>query len=196
MQILLATTNAHKAAEFRTMLPKNLDLLTLRDIDWTQPIDEPYLTFEENARHKALTLHRHTGLPVLSDDSGLEIDALDKRPGVHSARYAGNEQDDVKNRKKVLLEMAGITNRAARFRAVLVFCLSDVQALAFEGVVEGRITLEERGHGGFGYDPIFIPAGFSHTFGELPLSVKNRISHRARAFEKFLAFLRQSGQPG
>lgn len=188
-RILLASHNAHKADEIRSMLPPGLELITLRDIGWTAPLDEPHHTFRENALAKARAVSGATGLPVLADDSGLEIDALDGRPGVFSARYAGAAATDAENVEKVLREMDGVTNRTARFRAVLAYVRPGQPELVFDGTVEGEIALQIRGEGGFGYDPVFIPGGFADSFGVLPASLKNRISHRAMALRKWISAL-------
>jgi len=189
MRILLASHNAHKADEIRAMLPSGLALITLRDIGWTEPLDEPYHTFRENALAKARAVSAATGLPALADDSGLEIDALDGRPGVFSARYAGDTATDAENVEKVLREMKGVANRTARFRAVLAYVRPGQPELVVEGTVDGEIALEIRGEGGFGYDPVFIPDGFEDSFGVLSASLKNRISHRAVALRKWIAAL-------
>jgi XTP/dITP diphosphohydrolase len=189
MRIVLATRNAHKAEEIRRMAPSWIDILTLDDIGWTTPIDEPYDTFEANARAKAETIFSASGIPALADDSGLEVDALSGRPGVRSARYAGDDQHDQRNLEKVLSEMDNRTNRRARFRAVLAFCAAPGHTALFQGAVEGHITEQARGTYGFGYDPIFMPAGFDCTFAELGPEVKNRISHRAKALRAFVEHL-------
>jgi XTP/dITP diphosphohydrolase len=189
MRIVLATRNAHKAEEIRRMAPSWIEILTLDDIGWTTPIDEPYDTFEENARAKAETIFNACGIPALADDSGLEVDALSGRPGVRSARYAGDDQHDRRNLEKVVDELAGCTNRRARFRAVLAFCATPGYAELFQGTVEGHIAETSRGAGGFGYDPVFVPEGFDQTFGELGPEVKNRISHRAKALHAFVGYL-------
>jgi len=189
MRIVLATNNTHKASEIRAMLPKDISLLTLRDIGWKGVIDEPWPTFAGNAAAKATVIHAWCGLPVLADDSGLVVDALEGRPGIRSARYAGESADDAANRARVLKEMRGQARRSARFVAVLAYCTGPTTVEYFTGSVEGQILEESRGTGGFGYDPIFVPEGFDRSFAELAPAVKNRISHRARAFNLFLSFL-------
>lgn len=189
MRIVLATRNAHKAEEIRRMAPSWIDILTLDDIGWTTPIEEPYDTFEANARVKAETIFNGCGIPALADDSGLEVDALSGRPGVRSARYAGDDQHDQRNLEKVLAELKNCTNRRARFRAVLAFCAAPGHAELFQGTVDGHIADEARGAGGFGYDPVFVPEGFDLTFAELGSAVKNRISHRAKALRAFVGHL-------
>lgn len=189
MRIVLATRNAHKAEEIRRMAPSWIDILTLDNIGWTAPIDEPFDTFEENARAKAETIFNACGMPALADDSGLEVDALAGRPGVRSARYAGDDQDDRRNLQQVLDELEGRTDRRARFRAVLAFCAATGHTAFFQGAVDGQIADHARGTGGFGYDPVFVPEGFDRTFGELSPDVKNRISHRAKALHAFIDHL-------
>jgi XTP/dITP diphosphohydrolase len=189
MRIVLATRNAHKAEEIRRMAPSWIDILTLDDIGWTIPIEEPHDTFEENAQVKAVTIFNACGIPALADDSGLEVDALSGRPGVRSARYAGDDQDDRRNLEKVIDELDGCTNRRARFRAVLAFCAAPGHTDFFQGVVDGYIADKASGTGGFGYDPVFMPEGFDRTFGELGPEVKNRISHRAKALAAFIRHL-------
>lgn len=208
MVLVFASNNAHKLAEVRQIMPPHITVLSLRDIGFEHEIEETGLTLEENSRIKASTIaafinrHGH-GLAisiqidgVFADDTGLEIDALDGRPGVFTARWylqdegaqeAKTEQENYAlNRAKALRELAGQTNRGCQFRTVVTLIkLSAVSRqqseLQVEGIVRGHITTEEFGQGGFGYDPIFVPDGHEKTFGELPAEIKNNISHRARA---------------
>lgn len=208
MVLVFASNNAHKLAEVRQIMPPHITVLSLRDIGFEHEIEETGLTLEENSRIKASTIaafinrHGH-GLAisiqidgVFADDTGLEIDALDGRPGVFTARWylqdegaqeAKTEQENYAlNRAKALRELAGQTNRGCQFRTVVTLIkLSAVSRqqleLQVEGIVRGHITTEEFGQGRFGYDPIFVPEGHEKTFGELPAEIKNNISHRARA---------------
>lgn len=170
------------------MLPAHYKLLGLHDINWSSPIPEPFSTYEENAKAKAYEVFSKTGIDCFADDSGLEIDALDGAPGVFSARYAGDEKNDRSNIEKVLDIMKNTRQRAAKFIAVIAY-VSHHQTIYFKGTVEGKITDFPFGSGGFGYDPIFIPDGFDQTFSELDETIKNKISHRAKAMQQFISFL-------
>jgi XTP/dITP diphosphohydrolase len=185
-RLVVATHNAHKTGEFRAILGDFFDpILDLTAFPDIPPAVENGKTFEENASIKAL--HASHYLPdalVLADDSGLETDALQGEPGVHSARFSGPGASDVTNREKLLRELAGKENRRARFRCVLVLAQEGNILQTCSGSVEGRIIDEERGTGGFGYDPLFVPDGFDQTFAELPPEAKNGISHRGRALKK------------
>ncbi|MFZ1679273.1 MAG: RdgB/HAM1 family non-canonical purine NTP pyrophosphatase [Saprospiraceae bacterium] len=191
-EILFASNNNHKVEEIRFLLPDGYSLLGLRDINWTMEIPEPFETYEENAKAKAYFVFDRTGMNCFADDSGLEIDVLDGRPGVFSARYGGIERDSVVNMQKVLSELKDQSNRSARFHSVIAYLDESKEMHVFKGKVEGTIAHTPAGHGGFGYDPIFIPEGFDQTFGQLPDSLKNKISHRAVAMEKFISFLEMS----
>ncbi|MES2705859.1 MAG: RdgB/HAM1 family non-canonical purine NTP pyrophosphatase [Verrucomicrobiota bacterium] len=188
-QIVIATHNTHKTGEFRVLLGPDWlveDLTAYPDL----PVpEEDGATFEENAAIKARSAAERLGdgVLVVADDSGLEVDALDGRPGIFSARYAGPGAGDAGNRDRVLEEMKEVPqgSRTARFRCVLILAEGGAGTVlaACDGTVEGRLALETAGTGGFGYDPIFIPEGYDVTFGELPAEVKNSLSHRARALE-------------
>ena len=196
MRIVLATRNPGKVAELRALLADlPVDLVSASEVEGAPEVDEDAPTLEGNAQKKAWALHAHTGLPALADDTGLEVDALGGAPGVHSARFAGPDADAEANRIRLLRDLAGADDRAARFRTVLAFADGgDVQF--FEGICEGRITNVERGEGGFGYDALFQPEGETRTFAEMPAEAKNRISHRGRALEGFAAYLhRRLSQP-
>ena len=190
--LLLASYNEHKLEEFRQMLPAEFLLSSLRDIGFTAEIAEPFETFGENALAKTSFIFRHTGMVCFADDSGLEIDALEGRPGVRSARYAGEGRRPEDNVHQVLMELGTNPVRSARFVAVIAYQLSDTVAYLFKGTVEGNISFHSMGKGGFGYDPIFIPSGFDLTFGQLSSHLKNQISHRAKAVELFLNFLKEN----
>ena len=192
--LVFATHNAHKLKELKSKLEHlgqqstEWELQSLDDIGLTEDIPEPYETLEENALAKARYVWNSRGLSCFADDTGLEIDALDGRPGVYSARYAGEGCSFHDNVVKVLDEMQGMSNRKARFRSVIALIL-DGQEYLFEGEVDGQIIPDGRGSKGFGYDPVFVPDGYDQTFAEMPLSEKNLISHRARAVEALVAFL-------
>jgi XTP/dITP diphosphohydrolase len=190
MRIVLATRNPGKVAELRALLADlPIELVSADDVEGAPLVEEDAPTLEGNARKKALALHEATGLPALADDTGLEVDALNGRPGVHSARYGGDAQDAAANRARLLREMQTVPHRAARFRTVLAFAVGESVRL-FEGVCEGAITMQERGSLGFGYDSIFEPEGMGVTFAEMPADQKNAVSHRRRALDHFAAYLR------
>ncbi|OWK74036.1 non-canonical purine NTP pyrophosphatase, RdgB/HAM1 family [Flavobacteriaceae bacterium JJC] len=187
-EILIATHNQHKNEEIQQILGENFKVTSLTDYDLHEEIVEDGTTFHENALIKAKYCFEKTGKPSLGDDSGLVVEALDGRPGIYSARYAGNH-DFAKNMAKVLEEMKNEENRKAYF--VTVMCLVDESGERyFEGRVYGNLTREIRGEKGFGYDPIFIPEDYTITFAEMKAEDKNAISHRKEAIEKFLNFLK------
>lgn len=196
MKIIFATHNQHKLEEVRSIVERaaemtgnvTLEVLGLHDIDCYGDIPETGETLTENALQKADYVSRHYGCSCFADDTGLEIDALDGRPGVYSARYAGENQNSAANRAKVLDELKGIDNRQARFRTVIAF-IHNGETHYFEGQVDGEITTEESGEQGFGYDSIFRPMGYDETFAQLSSDVKNSISHRGLAMRKFIDFL-------
>ncbi len=193
-EILFASNNVYKVNEVRQLLPDGYALIGLADINWTSDIPEPFNTYEDNAKAKAYYVYDRTGISCFADDSGLEIDALDGRPGVISARYAGNARSSHDNIDKVLAELGDIKNRNARFHSVIAYLSDQNQIKVFKGVVEGKIGYRPLGDGGFGYDPIFIPKGFDQTFGQLPESLKNKISHRAVAMMRFIEYLKSGHQ--
>ncbi len=189
--LLVATHNAHKTGEIRTMLDgmfhQVIDLTAFPD--FAPPVEDGH-TFAENSAIKALAASRKMlEAFVLSDDSGLEVDALDGAPGIYSARYGGEHATDADNREKLLQEMDDCEDRTARFRCIVTVANGGAVLKQFDGTVEGRITREVSGDGGFGYDPVFIPDGEERTFAELPPEVKNSMSHRGRAIEKFREWL-------
>jgi len=192
MKFIFATNNRHKLDEVRFIL-KNVEILSLEDMGINTEIPEDFYTLHENAMQKAKYIHQLTGMNVFADDTGFEIEALDGRPGVFSARYAGEGCTFEDNVKKVLSEMQGIKDRRASFRTVVALIIDDCEHL-FEGSVNGSIIDESMGREGFGYDPIFIPVGFDLTFAQMPSELKNSMSHRARAFEKLAAFLETNQQ--
>jgi len=187
--LLFASTNQHKLEEIKWMLPPGYAIKSLIDIGWSEELPEPFDTFEENAAAKTSRLYEATGLICFAEDSGLQIDALDGRPGVRSARYAGSHGDHQSNIEKVLHEMKKIENRNARFISVIAYQASTDEVLFFKGTVEGDISDSSSGTGGFGYDPVFIPKGFNQTFAVLPVTLKNQISHRSKSMHQFMAYL-------
>ncbi len=189
MKLIFATNNENKVKEFRSMLGDHFEIVTLLDAGIDIDIPEPHDTLEENAREKSTTIHRMTGQNCFAEDTGLEIDALNGAPGVLSARYAGEQKLAADNIMKVLAEMKGASNRSARFRTVISLIL-DGKEYQFEGVSQGTILDHTSGNKGFGYDPIFVPEGADRSFAEMDLAEKNQYSHRGRAFEKFVAFLK------
>lgn len=188
MELVFATNNAHKLEEVQAIIGDRFTIKSLTDIGCSEDIPETGVTFEENAQQKTAYLVAHYGLNCFGDDSGLEVDALDKEPGVYSARYSGS-RDMEKNIDLVLARLSGEVARTARFRTVISLSLSNQQYF-FEGAIEGHIIHERRGAGGFGYDPIFIPEGYDKTFAEMTSDEKNQISHRAIAVGKLAAFLK------
>jgi len=188
MQLVFATNNPNKLREINHILGDSFQLLSLRDLNIEDDIPENEPTLEGNALHKARYINRLVSLDVFADDTGLEIDALNGRPGVHSARFAGEAKDSNANIDKVLALLGPETDRRARFRTVIALIINGEEFL-FEGKVEGNILNEKRGIEGFGYDPVFVPEGENRTFAQMSLSEKNLISHRARAFEKLRIFL-------
>ena len=185
MKLVFATHNANKLAEVEQILPAHIELLSLTDIGCTEEIEETGTSLEENAFIKARYVKTTYGFNCFADDSGLEIDALNGDPGVYSARYAGPKKDNEANIQKVWENLVNKTDKRAQFRTVIAVCI-DNQEWDCEGIVRGELIHEKRGEGGFGYDPIFIPQGFTQTFAELGTEVKNEISHRAKATKKFL----------
>ena len=195
--LVLATRNRHKIEEIRTILRDlPLEILTLNDFPNCPLLLEDGLTLEENSLKKALAVHQYTKFPSLADDSGLEVFYLNGRPGVRSARYAGENATDDQNNEKLLKEMRGVAprRRGAQFRAVLTLVEEGFRE-ATEGICRGRLGESPRGTNGFGYDPIFLPEGFGGTYAELTSEEKNRISHRARALENMREVLnKRSGR--
>ncbi len=187
-KLVFATHNANKAKEIAAILPDDYEVLTLDDIDFLDDIPETADTLQGNALIKARTIFEKTGLNCFADDTGLEVYALGNAPGVHSARYAGEQRSDDENISKLLRELDNKSDRKARFRTVIALLL-DGKEFLFEGIVEGEIRREAIGKNGFGYDPIFEPENAGKTFAEMSLDEKNKMSHRARAFKKLTEFL-------
>lgn len=192
MKIVFATNNKHKLEEIKDILGKDFEIVSLDEIGCHEDIPETGLTLEENARQKSTYIVEHYNHDCFADDTGLEVDALNGEPGVHSARYAeGTDHDSEANMRKLLSKMANVKDRTARFRTVISLIINGVEH-QFEGRVEGRIATEKHGKEGFGYDPIFIPEGYDKSFAELGEEVKNQISHRARAVKKLAEYLSSS----
>ncbi len=189
MKLVFATNNPHKIQEVKEVLGGSFEILGLKDIQCTEELPETHDTIRENAQEKARFVYEKYGVDCFSEDSGLEIDALQGEPGVHTAHYAGSRDADA-NMQLVLDKMAGHTNRSARFRTVIALILHGREYL-FEGVVEGSILEKKRGTGGFGYDPIFMPLGYEHSFAEMPSEIKSQMSHRAKATQELMAFLKE-----
>ena len=188
MTLVFASNNEHKIKEIKSLLGNSFTLLSLHDINIRDDIPEEEPQIEGNALAKARYVFNVSGLNVFADDTGLEIAELNGLPGVHSARFAGENKDSSANIEKVLFLLGNSKNRKARFRTVIALILEKKEYL-FEGIVNGTIIKEKRGIEGFGYDPIFLPDGKTCTFAEMKLSEKNTISHRALAFEKLKKFL-------
>ena len=192
MKIVFATNNKHKLEEIKDILGKDFEIVSLAEIGCHEDIPETGLTLEENARQKSTYIVEHYNHDCFADDTGLEVDALNGEPGVHSARYAeGTDHDSEANMRKLLSKMSNVKDRTARFRTVISLIINGVEH-QFEGRVEGRIATEKHGKEGFGYDPIFIPEGYDKSFAELGEEVKNQISHRARAVKKLSEYLSSS----
>lgn len=189
MELVFATNNKHKLEEIQAILGNQFKILSLNDIGCDEDIPEEQETLEGNAGQKSFYVYNKYGYNCFADDTGLEINSLNGEPGVYSARYAGEEKSAQANMNKVLEKMAKIKNRDARFRTVISLVIEGHEEL-FEGIVEGEIITEKRGNSGFGYDPIFRPEGFNQTFAEMSLTAKNKISHRARAVEKLISYLK------
>jgi XTP/dITP diphosphohydrolase len=189
MKICFATNNQNKLKEISEILGDQFELVSLESIGCEEELEETQTTLEGNSLQKAEYVHSKYKIPVFADDTGLEVNALNGVPGVYSARYAGPERDSNMNMKKLLTELKKGGDRSARFRTVITF-MENGKSFQFEGIVEGNITETMEGKGGFGYDPIFIPNGHSQTFGELSSEIKNQISHRKRAFDKLINFLK------
>lgn len=190
MKLVFASQNAHKAAEIQTVIPSEISICTLTELGITEDIPETAATLEGNALMKMEYLVARLNLPCFADDTGLEIDALHGEPGVYSARYAGEQRNSVDNMQLVLEKLTGELNRKARFRTVIALWWEG-NSHFFEGIVEGTITNAPVGNQGFGYDPIFQPAGSTKTFAEMTMEEKNQWSHRARAVQQLVGFLRK-----
>jgi XTP/dITP diphosphohydrolase len=188
LKIVFATQNPNKLQEIKAMLPAGIELSGLDNLGLIEEIPETQDTLEGNALQKARYVYERFGVNCFADDTGLEVEALNGRPGVHSARYAGEGKDSNANMDKLLEELKNSDNRRAQFRTVIALII-DGEELLFNGIVEGEIIDEKRGNEGFGYDPIFVPKGYKETFAQMPLPEKNRISHRFKATKMLADYL-------
>ena len=189
MKLVFATNNQHKLKELQQILGNEIQLLSLKDIGCEEEIPENQETLEGNAAEKSFFIFNKYGQNCFADDTGLEIEALNGEPGVYSARYAGEEKNALANMEKVLQNMKEIKKRKARFRTVISLVI-DGKEKQFEGIVDGEILEAKRGEEGFGYDPIFQPEGFQQSFAEMDSEQKNEISHRGRAVQKLVSYLK------
>ena len=187
--LVFATGNQHKLEEVQGLLGKDFALSCLKEVGITEDIPETALTLHENALQKAQYVFEKCRCACFADDTGLEIEALNGEPGVFSARYAGPQKDSLANMQLVLKKLQGIGNRKAQFRTVIAYIDAMGNQHLFEGKVEGKIIETPTGAAGFGYDPIFVPEGYTETFAELPMEEKNSMSHRGRAIQKLVDFL-------
>lgn len=194
IKLIFATNNAHKVAEIQAAIGSKIQVISLREAGIDIDIPEPHDTLEANATEKSRTILNLTGLNCFSEDTGLEVEALNGEPGVKSARYAGEDKAFDKNIDKLLLKLGENPHRQARFRTVISLMWEGQEHL-FEGICEGSIIGERRGNGGFGYDPVFVPAGSTLTFAEMTLEEKGAMSHRKKAADKLVSFLQQMVLP-
>lgn len=190
MKLVFATNNRHKLQEVRDIVGDRVEVLSLSDIGCYDDIPETADTLQGNALIKARHIYEKYGFDCFADDTGLEVEALDGAPGVYSARYAGEECCSESNMQKLLHNLTGKNNRRAQFRTVIALIINGEEKL-FNGIVKGNITEEKMGDSGFGYDPIFIPEGFSESFAQMPAEMKNSISHRFRATEQLSNYLKE-----
>lgn len=188
MNLIFATNNQHKADEIKAVLPSHFTILTLKEAGIDIDISEPHPTLQENAREKAVTIFQLKKIDCFSEDTGLEVFALNGEPGVRSARYAGEDRSFQHNIEKLLHNLQGTENREAQFRTVICLLLNGREHF-FEGVCKGRILAEQKGREGFGYDPVFVPDGADRTFAEMSLEEKSRYSHRSKAVAQLVLFL-------
>lgn len=188
LSIVFASNNLHKINEIQQLIPAELKLLSLNSIGCVEEIPETALTIEGNAILKANYVTEKYGHYCFADDTGLEVEALNGEPGVYSARYAGEQKNANDNMQKLLKNLGSSTQRNAQFKTIICLNINSEQHL-FEGIVKGKIGLEPKGNQGFGYDPIFIPDGYTTTFAEMSMEEKSKISHRGLAFEKLVRFL-------
>lgn len=190
MKLCMATNNAHKIAEIKPLLDTSVQLVSLADIGCREELPETGDTLEANSWQKAQYVWDHYGVSCFADDTGLEVEAINGEPGVYSAMYAGPQRDSGDNMRLLLGKLEGKENRRAQFRTCITLILNG-EKHQFEGVVKGSILEAPRGAGGFGYDPLFVPDGYTQAFAEMPLTEKNKISHRSRAVQALIGFLRR-----
>lgn len=189
-KILFASNSEHKLSEVRSILGPDFRILSLAEVGLYEDIPETQDTIEGNAEQKARYVFERQRMPCLADDSGLEVNALDGEPGVRSARYAGEHGNSLENMRLLLKKLEGEDDRTARFKCVLAYIDEGGQLYRFEGIVKGTILTEQRGQGGFGYDPLFVPEGHQRTFAEMTDEEKNTMSHRTHALRKFTEFIK------
>lgn len=187
--LVFATGNSHKLQEVQGLFKEGFALSCLKDVNITEEIPETADNLVDNALQKAWYVYKKCGIPCFADDTGLEVEVLNGAPGVYSARYAGEQKDSKLNMLLLLKNMSGKTNRNARFRTIIAYIDENAQEHIFEGEIRGKIIENMAGENGFGYDPIFVPEGYDKTFAQLSSEIKNTISHRARAMEKFLSYI-------
>lgn len=187
--LVFATGNSHKLQEVQGLFKEGFALSCLKDVNITEEIPETADNLVDNALQKAWYVYKKCGIPCFADDTGLEVEALNGAPGVYSARYAGEQKDSKLNMLLLLKNMTGKENRNARFRTIIAYIDENAQEHIFEGEIRGKIIENMAGENGFGYDPIFVPEGYDKTFAQLSSEIKNTISHRARAMEKFLSYI-------
>jgi XTP/dITP diphosphohydrolase len=188
INLIFATSNQNKVLEIQKILPKKFNIKSLKDLNYFEDVPENETTIEGNAIFKAKYIYEKFNINVFADDTGLEVEALNGEPGVHSARYAGTTRNSEKNIKKLLKNLKNIKNRNARFKTVIALII-DNKLHIFSGIIEGYILDSPKGNNGFGYDPIFCPNGFDKSFAELTLKEKNLISHRSLAMKKLIDFI-------
>ncbi len=188
--LIFATNNQHKVEEIRSVIGDRFDIITLKEAGISIDIPEPHDTIEANASEKSKTIYELTKQNCFGEDTGLEVESLNGEPGVKSARYAGAQKSFDANIDKLLFNLNGKTNRSAQFKTVISLMLNGKEYL-FKGIIKGKIIEQRRGTNGFGYDPVFIPEGSNKTFGEMELSEKNEFSHRRKATDKLIEFLKQ-----
>jgi XTP/dITP diphosphohydrolase len=191
MKIIFATNNQHKVDEIRAALPSHFEIITLKEAGIDIDIPEPHDTLEKNAEEKAATIYHLTDTDCFSEDTGLEVFSLNGEPGVHSARYAGEEKSFQNNIDKLLFNLKDTGDRTAQFRTVICLIMEG-EINFFEGICKGRIIAEQKGEKGFGYDPVFVPDGVEKTFAEMDMKEKNEYSHRRKAVDKLVSFLNQT----
>ena len=190
MKLIFATNNQHKVNEIQPLVGNDFELITLKDAGIDTDIPEPFDSLEENAAHKSKTIYNLTGLNCFSEDTGLEVTALNGEPGVKSARYSGEDKSFDKNIEKLLNNLDSKKDRSARFRTVISL-LIDGKEIQFEGICEGYIIQNRQGNEGFGYDPVFVPSGAEITFAQMTMEEKNKFSHRRKAVDKLVNYLRK-----
>lgn len=192
MKIIFATGNQNKVNEVRSVLPESIEVVSLKEIGFTQEIEETGTTLIENALLKARTIFEKYKLPVLAEDTGLEVDALNGAPGVYSARYAGTDCNSENNMQLLLSKLKDKSNRKAQFKTIAAYIDAQGKEHLFEGIIKGEIALQKIGTDGFGYDPIFVPNAYTKSFAQMSKEEKSEISHRAIAIQKFVAFVAQN----